>query len=143
MKVMFDANAFDNAINCVHAIKEHLDTIDVFVTDIQIEEIASIPDAKIEKRIAVFDCLCDLRPKLIPHVFTFDRINFNHFSFVTEPKYMEILKKSGKNQNDALIAATAISEGCILVTDDKEMAKLTRDAGGEVISFKEFMDGLR
>lgn len=142
MKVMFDTNAFDKAINNIALISKHLDTISIYITDVQIIEIANIPDSKKAKRSQIFSCLCSIRPILIPHPFTFDRLDFGHFSFQIEPKYRDILKETGSNKNDALIAATAIHEGCTLVTNDDELTKRVLSVSEKVMTFEDFLKEL-
>ena len=136
---MFDTNAFDKAIGNVPYIKKYLDRIEIFITTIQIKEIANIPDCKKKTRIDDFLCLAELRPKLIPCIFTFDHFDFAHPSFKAEPSYWKILKENKGNQNDALIAATSIHEGCILITNDSELKKKVQSASGRAKSFEELM----
>ena len=142
-RVMFDSNTFDKAIEHIDEIKQHLDTIEIYVTNLQKEEICNISDDKKELREADLNCFYELNTIEIPPVFTFDHMDFAHFSFVTEPKYHVILKKTGSNWVDALIGATAISEGCMLITDDTGLTTKMHAAGGQVESFDSFIANLR
>ena len=138
-KVMFDTNAFDKACADSWLIKRHLDKFSIFVTSVQIEELSNIPDERKTVRLDNFLTLCDLRPCLIPTVFTFDRIDFAHFSFETEPLYDYLIKENKSNLHDALIGATAYHEGCILITDDKDLSKRMKQADDSmVMSYEEF-----
>lgn len=139
LKVMFDTNAFDKAIENVSFIKKHLDRISIYITPIQVEELANIPDVKWDARKAAFLCLAELRPLIVPCIFTFDHVDFSHFSFQMEPSYWEILKDNKGNLNDALIAATSIHEKCVLITNDIELAKRVHSVSGGVKSFEDFM----
>lgn len=138
-KVMFDTNAFDMACKESRYIADCLDHITIYVTSIQVEELSNIPDDRKEIRLNNFLTLCDLRPCLIPTIFTFDRIDFAHFSFETEPIYDYLVKEDKSNINDALIGATAYHEKCVLITDDKELTKrMKKVQDAQVMTYEDF-----
>ena len=139
IKIMFDTNAFDMACKESKLVANSLDQIDIFVTGVQVEELSNIPDERKEIRLDNFLTLCDLRPTLVPTIFTFDRIDFNHFSFETEPIYDYLIKENKRNINDALIGATAYHEKCILITDDKDLTKrMKKVQDAQVMTYEEF-----
>ena len=140
---MLDSNAFDRLHEVIPTIKSKLSEIDFYVATVQVEEIAIIPDEKRDVRKRDFLTMIELRPHLVPHTFTFDAFDFGHFSFEIEPKYWSILKSTKSNKKDALIAATAIRNGCTLVTNDTELTKKMNQAGESVLSFDAFIDSLR
>lgn len=141
MNVMFDTNAFDQASVDIHMFKSKQQTFTIYITSVQVEELAKIPDSRKKIRIENLQTLCSLRPMLIPTVFSFDKLNFNFFSFKTEPAYAKVIKQSKGNINDALIAATAIHENCLLVTDDIELSKRIKAVPYDaVMTYQEFKD---
>ena len=52
---------------------------------------------------------------------------------------LDELKKKENNIQDALIAETAIVKKLCLVTDDKTLVSVTKEYGGQVLSFAEFL----
>ena len=138
-KIMFDTNAYDKARKNISLIRRGKKQCEYYITEIQIKEVASIPDNKKEERKSDLLSIVELRPRIVPIPFSFDYISFAHFSFNVCPDYWHILKKSKANRNDALIAATAIYEGCTLVTDDKELIKKMVRLGKDVVTFDEFL----
>ena len=135
VKVMFDTNAFDKLFPYIPKLKQLAGEIEYYITDIQICELAKIPDDRKEVRLKNIRNLCELRPYLVSVPFTFDRINFSKLSFKSEASYKEILNETHSNRNDALIAATAIREGCLLVTDDTRLIKRVLQSGNQAITF--------
>ena len=136
-RIMFDSNIFDKLGDNIHLLAKR-DDIDFCVTSLQIEEILSIPDKKRDVRLSTGMALCELRPKIVPTPFTFDYINFRHFTFASEPNYWKLLKESRSNRNDALIAATAIRENCFLITDDTNLLKRMKKISAMAMTYSEF-----
>ncbi len=139
VKVMFDTNAFDKLLSYIPKLSRLVGRVEYYITDIQICELAKIPDDRKEIRLNNIRSLCALRPYLVSVPFTFDCINFSKFSFKTETSYEMILNETHSNRNDALIAAAAIHEGCILVTDDTRLIKRVLQSGNQAITFDIFI----
>lgn len=138
-KVMFDTNAFDKIQSNISCIRQNRDKYDFYITSIQIKELLAIPESKRDLRERNITNIIELRPTLIPIPFSWDYIDFTNFSFSVEPSYWAVLKGSKSNRNDALIAATAIHEDCLLVTEDIELLKRMEKLNKPAITFDEFI----
>ena len=137
---MFDSNSFDKMNKDIHIIKKTKNEIEYYVTGIQVNELARIPDKKEKTRINNFMNLCEINAKLVATPFTFDYIDFRQLSFNISNAYDELLNQNKSNKNDALIGATAIIEQCLLVTDDKRLQDKMKKLGYEAISYDEFIE---
>lgn len=138
IKVMFDSNAFDKllkvkSIDCFRSGKIHL-----FITNIQIKELASIPDTEKNKRIDLFMTVCTLCPTIVATTFSYSNLTYSHLRYGAGEIESIIRKESGNNEKDALIADAAVREGCILVTNDKEIIRKMCKIGKDVMSFEDF-----
>ena len=136
---MFDSNVFDLVKEDIPLLRKWNTEIEVYVTSVQIEELKSIPDAKKAVREMNLMALEQLSPECLATIFTFDRIDFSYFSFQSNVSYGKILKESKSNINDAIIGATAIHEGCILITNDTELFKKVNKAkAGSAMNYTDF-----
>ena len=138
-KIMFDTNAFDKVQENNSEIRKKTDKYDYYITAIQIQEILAIPENKKDIRDQNLFNIIELRPTLVPTPFTWDYFDFSQFSFSVEPAYWKVLKDAKSNRNDALIAATAIQEGCILVTNDTELLRKMKMLDKSAITFDTFI----
>ena len=140
---MFDTNAFDNLYEAKLNYEQIRDKYEVYITTIQKAEMLNIPDSKKEKREKLLAIISLLSAKTVPTPFTWNHIDFSHLSFSSEPSYWTILKQTKSNKHDALIAATAVHNGCILVTDDTDLLKRMKRINRPVFTFAEFMFTLK
>ena len=141
-KVMFDTNAFDLLQKSMVNLQQLSKKYSFYISRIQIEEIAAIPDTKKDVREKNVVSIIELHPTLIPTPFSWDAIDFSHFSFQREGSYWKILKETKANLNDALIAATAIHEDCTLITEDTELLRKMRALNKPAMTFSEFITDL-
>ena len=128
-KIMFDSNAFDKFIGSNLWNKVVLsDEYDFYITSIQIEELAAIPDEKKEQRIRNFLVLCSMKVKLlyVPAILGYSRYGF---SVLTDKNdvYFKLLNETHSNIKDAMIGSSAKHECCCVVTDDKRFIKKLND----------------
>ena len=139
-KIMFDSNAFDKLLRVLDNLRQNIHKFDFYITAIQIEEIANIPDIKSEKRVCNLLALCELRAKLVPVSFVFNhsRLGFCCFGDDENDIYSLLLNENQSNVNDALIGEAAKREGCILVTDDTRFIKKLTDNNIPTITFQQF-----
>lgn len=143
IRIMFDTNAFDKIKSDVPLLKNATEKYEFYITSIQIEELAAIPDDKKNIRISNLKNLCQIRPIVVPTPFTFDHVDFGCFTFHSEPKYSQFLNENKSNMNDALIAAAATYEKCILVTDDKWITHKMELAKENVMSYQNFITNVK
>jgi len=144
-RIMFDTNIYDNIVDQIHEINKTTDRIDYYITAIQIEEICKIPDSKEnieETRTRNFLRLVILRAKIVPtSIFILGYSRFDYACWST-PEAVQIYNKfvnpSGNNIKDAIIATTAVCEGCILVTEDKLLYNKMKVNNYEVMNLNEF-----
>lgn len=140
-RVMFDSNAFDDVAKDITLLKAASEKgqIEYYVTSIQIEEIANIPDEKKETRLCVFRNFAELRPRIVPVPFSFSCIDFSCFSFDTGPS-LPFFPSS--YEKDMLIAKAAIYENCIFVTNDARVVKKLNKNGYLALYYPEFIKQL-
>lgn len=141
---MFDSNAFDKLIDILDELRDNIGKFDFYITAIQIEELANIPDTNKEKRICNFLAFCEMRAKLVPVSFVFDhsRLGFCCFGDENDDTYSLLLNENKTNVNDALIGEAAKREECILVTDDVKFSKKLKKLNIPFITFEEFKQKL-
>ena len=145
MRIMFDTNAFDKMISA----KTDLDRIaksskhEYFITSIQIEELANIPDNKREQRIRNLLALCTIRAKLIyvPAVMGYARVGFCVCAEDND-LYTELLNETKRNAPDAIIGSTAHRENCTVITDDARFIKRLAKLSIPTMKYQEFINSL-
>lgn len=144
-KIMFDSNAFSSLLNYkmdwTNFFSVCEDKFEFYITAVQIEELAAIPDSKKETRIQHMLCLCKMRAKMVPNllVLGYGRIGLSLISDVEDTIYNALLVENRSNVKDALIGEAAKREGCILVTDDARLSSKLHKIGIPTKTFKEFM----
>ena len=138
IRIMLDTNAFDKLIEVGGIDVSYSEKIQFFITNIQIKELASIPDEKIDKRINVFMMVCNLRPTIIPIAFSFSNLTFSHLKYSGGEIVSDIRKENGSNEKDALIADAAVKEGCILITNDSELSKKMLKINKQAMTYENF-----
>lgn len=143
-KIMFDTNIFDKLNMVINDSKNATDRYEYYVTTIQVEELCEIPDSKIETRKLNILQLAELRAKLVPiSVFVLNgRARLGYARLGDGKAYSKVLKENGSNSDDAIIADTAVYEGCILVTEDKELYRKMKYYGYDVMNLSELLKGI-
>ena len=156
MKYMFDTNAFDRVFEKeISAESLAQCSATLFVTHIQLDEINAMPTpnedaARKRKRLRdTFRLLeekagSDAGGEIPTETFVWGVSRWGQAKWSDDSLYDEILfalneyKKKTNNIQDTLIAEAAIKNGLILVTDDRALQEVTREKGGQSISFQQF-----
>lgn len=145
MRVMFDSNAFDKMISAETDLDRIAESTkhEYFITSIQIEELANIPDDKREQRILNLLAMCKINARLLltPAVIDHARIGFCVFADENDV-YNDLLKASKSNVNDAMIGSTAKRENCTVVTDDDDFSKRLTKHSIPRMTYEEFIQSL-
>ena len=113
-----------------------------FASHIQIDELNKTPDA--ERRAQLFLKFAEISPKIIPtesfiwDVSRWDQAKWNDGQLYNNLKQsLDALNKSKpSNANDALIAETAIVNNYTLLTSDKDLTKVAKNLGCNVVYFE-------
>lgn len=147
-KIMFDSNAFSSLLNSdldwTNFYSKCEGKYEFYVTAIQIEELAEIPDSKKELRIRHILCLCQMRAKMVPNILVmgYGRLGMSVFADENDTTYEDLLFESGSNIKDAMIGDAAKREGCILVTDDSKFILKLNKAGIPTMTFEKFKNSV-
>ena len=142
-KVMFDCNAF-SALLQLNDWKSFLskaqDKYELCVASIQVEELARIPDSKMECRIRHILCLCEMKATIVPTsiVVGYGRLGFCAFTDENDVIYEELLNENRSNVRDAMIGDAAKREGCLLITNDGRFIAKLRKNSVDTMTFAEF-----
>ena len=143
-RVLLDSNALDPLLAKSGAF-EALDqavssaSIEVLYTHITVDEIAATPDLK--TRQWLLNLLVFLgRPILTSGaVANFSRANFCRAMAADDDTFERLRSGNIKHSRDALIAHTALYEGCALITNEKRLAARARDQAVEVLTTAELL----
>ncbi len=143
-KFMFDSNIYDKLPEIIEKINSSKNEYEFYITTIQIEELSKIPDSKQSIRERNLLMLAMLRPKLVPlNTAIYDKCRYDLVKYDEGQAYEKILKKTGSNINDALIADTAIANSCTLVTDDNaDFCQRVKKKGYQALTYSEFFNML-
>jgi len=142
--VIFDSNVFDGLVDgrmdltLIAKSKER--GYSYFITSLQSDEIANIPDSKRDKRKMMILFLILVKPDVLPietFVFNHSRLDFGKLG--NAEVYSKLLKSDNSNINDALIGETAFNNKYILVSEDKELIKNFIKLGGDGKTITEFV----
>lgn len=138
---MFDSNIFDKLPSFIDVIHHSMVNHEYHITTIQVEELCEIPDCKIEIRKRNILMLADMRAKLVPASVCVvgERARIGYVKIGTGSVYSQIINENNSNRDDAIIADTAVSEGCTLVTADIRFLNKMNSYGYSAISFDEFI----
>ena len=141
--IMFDSNIFNKLPSFIKKIKESKKEYSYYISTIQIQELAKIKDNKEEQRISNIIMLADLRAHLVPtSVSVLGEARLGYTRLGDGSVYHKILNDSKNNISDAIIADTAVKEGCILITEDIKFQKKMKRHQYDVMSFDEFISSL-
>lgn len=140
---MFDSNVFDRLPQIIEKIKNFAETqYECYITTIQVEELCEIPDCKIEIRVRNILSLADVGAKLVPiSVFVLNgRARLGYARSGNGEVYHKILNKNKSNTEDAVIADTAVTEECTVITEDKDLYSRMTKHGYNAIYLSDFID---
>lgn len=142
-KVMFDCNSFSKLLelNDWQAfLSKAREKYELCVASIQVEELAQIPDSKMECRIRHILCLCEMKATVVSTsvVMGYGRLGFCAFTDENDTTYEDLLNENRSNVHDAMIGDAAKREGCLLITNDGRFIKKLRRNGIDTMSFEEF-----
>lgn len=141
MKILLDNNAID-------LVQKHWDNIEplkekhnFFISPSCLEELANMPDQKIENRIKNLIYLVELSPTfLLDSVFVFGYSRLGCACFGKCEIYYKILNQSKSNIRDAILADTAYTNECYLLTNDKTLYNKMKSLNLKVITFEELIN---
>lgn len=149
-RVLLDSNALDpvlTAPGAYEALEGAVSSVrlEVLYTHVTVDEIAATPD--LEKRQWLLNLLVFLGRPIYTSgaVADFSRLNFCRVMAdddgTFEPLRSGSKLQSGniKHSRDALIAHTALHEGCVLVTNEHRLAGRAKDQGVEVLTTVELL----
>lgn len=142
-KIMFDTNVFDKLSQLIDKIKKSAEKqYEYYVTTIQVEELCEIPDSKKDIRIRNILMLADLRARLVPISVCIlnGRARLGYTRLGSGEVYNKILNENKSNEDDAVIADTAVFEGCILITEDKDLYSRMKNNDYSVMYLDEFIN---
>ncbi|MDU0328952.1 type II toxin-antitoxin system VapC family toxin [Paenibacillus barengoltzii] len=145
-KIMFDSNVFDKLPEFIDRVKNSAGSqYEYYITSIQVEELCEIPDDKQNIRKTNILMLVELRAKLVPiSVFILNgRTRLGYARLGNGEVYRKILNDKKTNIDDAVIADTAVYEGCTLVTQDKDLYKKMKNNNYDVMYLEEFLDSFK
>lgn len=140
---MFDTNVFSDLIYKKKTLIEISKKYSIYVTTIQLEEIAEIPDSNIEKRKQNLFVLATARVTFVPiSVFVLGKARLDLARLGNGEVYNKILNKTKTNVNDAIIADTSVFEACTLVTSDIKLYNKMKRNGYDVITAEELFNSI-
>ncbi len=170
LKCMFDTNVFNRIVDEEIALESLIGRVTAYATHIQRDEINNTPDvnrrAVLAKEygdvVAVSDPTSSLvigisrlgearlggerevpTASAVWDVSQWDEANWSADDNLCSALKSELDKLNGSKPNniqDALIAETSIKEKYVLVTDDADLAALTKKYGGKCFSVSELFD---
>lgn len=142
-KIMFDTNVFDKLPEFIELIRDSATQYEYYITTIQIDELCDIPDHKIDIRKRNFLMLADLRARLVPlSVFILGYARLGYARLGEGEVFNKILNSNRSNIEDAVIADTAVYEGCTLITNDDDLYERMKKNGYDVMKFDDFIKTL-
>lgn len=142
-RVLLDSNALDPVLDvpgAYEALEEAVSSarLEAFYTHVTVDEIAATPD--LEKRQWLLNLLVFLGRPVCTSVTVCDVSRFNFCRLSDDDDIFEPLRsRSHKHSRDAVIAHTALTERCALITNEKRLAARARDQGVEVLTTVELL----
>lgn len=136
-RVLLDSNALDplTVPGSYEALEDAVSSarLEVFFTHVTVDEIAATPD--LEKRQWLLNLLVFLGRPIHTSIMVCDVSRLNFCRLSDDDGVFEPLRSGNiKHSRDAVIAHTALTEGCVLVTNEKRLAARARDHGAEVLT---------
>ena len=140
-RVLIDNNCIDTLRDNEEMYAELSQSHEFLVSSSVVEELAGIPDTKKEIRIQTFLAFSKAQVKFVTDaVAVWDVSRWNYARWPEERTievYEKILNKEKSNIRDAIIAATAVMESCILLTNDTKLTTKMKNNNYAVMSFSE------
>jgi hypothetical protein len=142
-RVLLDSNALDpilDAPGAYEALEEAVSSarLEVFYTHVTVDEIAVTPDE--EKRQWLLNLLVFLGRPVYTSVTVCDVSRLNFCRLSDDDDIFEPLRSGRiKHSRDAVIAHTALTERCVLITNEKRLAARARDQVVEVLTTAELL----
>jgi len=142
-RVMFDCNTFSALLernDWQEFLSKAREQYELCVASVQVEELAQIPDSKLETRVRHILCLCEMKATIIPTavVMGYGRLGFCAFADESDTTYEDLLNENRSNVHDAMIGDAAKREGCLLITNDTRFANKLRRNGIDTLPFSDF-----
>ena len=137
-RAVLDSNAVDPLVDlpgAYEALRAALDAgrVELLFTHVNIDELAAVPD--LDRRSRLLLTLVDIG-RLVPTgacALDVSRLNFAWLN--DDVDVVEALRSGNVDHTrDALIAVTAVHEGCALVTNERRLTARARDRGVEVLT---------
>lgn len=143
-RVLLDSNALDPVLTrfgAYEALEAAISSakLEVFFTHITIDEIAATPDP--EKRQWLLNLLVFIgRPMLTSGAaLDFSRFNFCRLMADDDDTFEPLRSGNIRHSRDALIAHTALHEGCALVTNERRLTARAKEQGVEILTTAELL----
>lgn len=146
-KFMFDTNAFSSLlashVDWSAFFSAHKNEFEFFITAVQVEELAKIPDKDMENRIRHLLCLCCMNVKLVPTIGVVGKSRLGLCILGNrQDMYAQLLNENRSNISDAMIGDAAYREGCTLITDDRKFINKLNAAQIPTMTFQEFCESI-
>lgn len=143
---MFDTNIFNAILDRKIDISQFSSKASYFVTHIQFDELQKT--TKDERRNKLIQTFTQVAPKSMPtesFALGISRLGFAKLSdgqLITRLlEHLDSLNRSkDNNEQDVLIAETAITNNLVLVTNDKDLRDTIRAFQGRAVSLQEFLE---
>lgn len=140
-KIMFDSMIIDKLPSYIEKLKKSVPEYQYYVTSIQVDEISQIPDTKKNIRRQLMLMLVDLRAILVPlSIFLLGKAHLGYARLGNGKVFHEILNENRSNESDAAIADTAVTEGCTLVTEDRDLYQRMKKHNYDVMCWEDFLN---
>ena len=144
-KIMFDCNAFDKVIlvdSTIDLLISKLDICEYSLITTQRDELNKITD--IERKRKLLGIIERLNMETVyttPAIY--GKVKYGMTKYGGDKTVFEnVIFKTKKNINDALIANSAVRENCIVITNDKDFYKKMKNNNYQVMTFEEFIKNI-
>jgi predicted nucleic acid-binding protein len=137
-RTVLDSNAVDPLIDlsgAYESVRAALDAgqVELLFTHVNIDELAAVPD--VDRRFRLLLTVVNIGRLVPTGAFALDVSRLNLARLNEDVDVIEALRsRNVDHTRDALIAATAIYEGCALVTNERRLTARARDRGIEVLT---------
>ena len=164
---MFDTNIFDRVLDGKIDVSKIKNSKTIFVTHIQLDELNAVPDLNRKgKLLKIFQQVVNSKVPTESMVWDVSKWGEGKWSSETQltpteafllgvsrldkaklgkadiysliKAELDKLKAKPNNIKDALLAETSVKNDYVLVSDDKNLRKVIKKIGGNVLTFKEF-----
>ena len=140
-KILIDNNSVDFILENEETFIKATKKYSFYICTSVVEELANIPDTKQNKRVSLFISLCKFGATFInDSCFVLGYARFGVSNLGEGKVYKEILNESKNNVRDSIIADTAVTNQCILLTNDSNLYKKMKKLNYQVMNFTEFKE---